>query len=270
MPKLPNIEPARLRFRPHLWQVLASLLMALAFGAGWYATLVWCAPVDMSCRRDDGRVSCDVTTQLWPSPSTLHLSDRDLTDVSLVLVAQQYDHSFRQVKLASDAPSHASPTLLVDFSQDIKAPAVDALNDYLSRRSPESISERIDAPTVNRAGLLTIQLMTFACIALVIVAIARRTTIAASNGRLTVRRSHWPLAPITIELDLGQIADVAPVSRIPDGLAQTVASLPWRNIYRANALAARLENGDEVLLTEWCKRSAALHQRLAKELRGWL
>ncbi|MEO7034666.1 MAG: hypothetical protein ABI548_12225 [Polyangiaceae bacterium] len=39
-------------------------------------------------------------------------------------------------------------------------------------------------------------------------------------------------------------------------------------IYRANALAARLQNGDEVLLTKWCKRSAALHQHsnLARRL----
>jgi hypothetical protein len=67
-------------------------------------------------------------------------------------------------------------------------------------------------------------------------------------------------------LELRQIADVAAVSRIPQRLAQIVASLPWRNIYRANALAVQLKNGEEVLITEWSKRSVSLHQRLAASI----
>ncbi len=243
-----------------------TLLLTLAFGGLWYAVLVWCAPVDMSCRRDGGRVSCDVTTQRWPSPSVLQLSDRDLADASLVLIPQRYDHSYRQVALSRNASSHASTTLLVDFSQDVSEPAVRALNDYLSTPPAEPVSGRIDAPAVNRAGLLTVQFMTFVSLALTIVALVRRTTIAIGNGRLTVRRSRWPLAPFLQELEIGKIADVTAESRIPEGLARTVAALPWRNVYRANALTARLEGGEEVRLTEWCKRSAASHQRLADEL----
>ena len=259
-----------MRFLPHLWQVPAALLMALCFGGAWYAVLTWGAPVDMSCRRDGGGVSCDVTTQLWPAPSVVHLSDRDLAGASLVLNPQQYDHSFHQVALTRNTQGHDSATLLVEFSQDIREPGVSAINDFLSTPSAGPVSERIDAPTFSRMGLLTVQVMPFFCLALMLVAIVRRTTITIGNERLTVHRSRWPLARVSQQLDLRQIADVTAVSRIPEGLAQTVAALPWRNIYRANALAARLQSGDEVLLTEWCKRSAAFHQRLAEKLRTWL
>ncbi len=259
----PNVEMAPLRFRLQLWSMMALLMMALFFGGVWYAAMVMVAPVDMSCRRQEGHVSCDMTTQLWPTPAVIHLTEQDLADASLVLVPQRYDHSFRQLTLVKDAPLQASPTVLVDFSSDIRERQVNAINDYLGDPSGDPISRRVVAPGVNRMGLLTVQFMTFFCVAFAIVTIARPTTIEVRAGRLVVRRSCWPLKPVVHDLELGQIADIAAVTRIPPSLAPFVASLPWRNIYRANALAVQLKNGEEVLITEWCRRSVSFHQSLA-------
>jgi len=53
-------------------------------------------------------------------------------------------------------------------------------------------------------------------------------------------------------------------------LGQVVASLPWRNIYRANALAARLTGGEEVPISELCKRGLSFHERMAASIREGL
>jgi hypothetical protein len=82
--------------------------------------------------------------------------------------------------------------------------------------------------------------------------------------------SRRPLPARIQRRALHEIAGVEAVPRIPDGLAPIVASLPWRNVYRANALAIRTTSGEEVRLTEWSRRSRKLHERLAVTLRGWL
>ena len=261
-----TVEMAPQRFRLQLWSMIALLMMALFFGGVCYGAMEIFAPVDMSCHRQEGHVACDVTTQLWPTPAVFHLTEQDLADAALVLVPQPYDHSFRQLALVKDAPSQASPIVLMDFSRDISERQVDAINDYLGDPSGAPVSCRVVAPGVNRMGLLTVQVMTFLCLAFAILAIARPTTIEIKAGRLVVRRSCWPSKPVVHDLELGQIADIAAVTRIPPSLAPFVASVPWRNIYRANALAVRLKNGEEVLITEWCRRSIGLHQRIAASL----
>jgi hypothetical protein len=260
---------AAIGFRPHVWLavgfwVMTPFFLLMAFG------LTLLAPaVRMHCTRQDGQTRCDVLTAGLVRPSIERLSDADLRGARLALAAEPHDGSFKQVELRRGA----SVRVLATYTRDARREAVGNLNGFLHETSPGEISAFIvgDRPTVfTRFGLFPFQLIALGMLAGGFYSLGRRTTFTITGDALEVRASRWPLEPRLQRRALKEIAGLGAVSRIPDGLAQVVASLPWRNIYRANALAIRTTSGQEVLLTEWSRRRRALHERLATTLRGWL
>lgn len=254
------------RFHPHVWGAALFWAEALFFGGLCYAALVIDPSVDVSCRREHARPSCEVVTQDWPRPSVVRLPDGDLAAASLAVLPEPHDHSYKKVELRGAG----APRLLADFTQGVGVRAVDDVNDFLADTEPGEISRRIVATErgpLQRAGLFAIPALAVLTLLGGFWSLLRRTTLTVGRGRLQVRHSRWPLAARTRDLALSDVASIIVVSRIPEGLAQAVASLPWRNIYGANALAAKLTGGDEVPISELCKRGVTFHERLAASIR---
>lgn len=225
--------------------------------------------VDIACRRQDGRIDCDVVTEGLLRPSVDRVSDEDLRGARLALAPEPHDRSFKRVELRSGP----SVRVLAEFTQKTRADAVRAVNAFLSDASSRQIAARVagSPPTPGqRFGVFPFQLIGLLCLAGGFYSAGRKTIFTVVGDDLVVRRVRWPAAAGVQRHPLRDIARVDAVSRIPDAYATVVASLPWRNIYRANALALRTTSDQEILITDWSKRRRALHERLAATLRGWL
>jgi len=261
-----SAPPNAVRFHPHVWGAALFWAEALFFGGLCYAALVIDPSVDVSCRRAHAGPTCEIVTQDWPRPSVVRLADGELAAASLAVLPEPHDHSYKKVELQGAG----APRLLADFTEGVGVRAVDDVNDFLADTAPGEISRRIvatDRGPLPRVGLFAIQALALLTLLGGFWSLLRRTTVTVGEGQLQVRHSRWPLAARRRDLALADVASIVVVSRIPGGLAQVVASLPWRNIYRANALAAKLTGGDEVPISELCKRGVSFHERLAASIR---
>ena len=185
------------------------------------------------------------------------------------MVPEPHDRSFKKVELRR----RESVRPLADFTRGAHPGVVREVNAFLSGVSNGEISVRVVGSPHSpwrRLGLFPFQLIALLCVAGGVYSLGRRTTLTIVGDDLVVTRTRWPWRAVVQRRSLREIAGVETVRRIPEGLAPVVASLPWRNIYRANALAIRTTNGQEVLITDWCRRSRALHDRLAAAVRRWL
>ena len=261
---------ASVRFRPQLWRGVLCLLLALFFGALWIASKVVDPKVTMRCVRQGGHVGCEVLTESWPDASVVRLSERELRAGRLAAAPQEYDPSFRKVELRGPGPVRP----LADFSQNVRMRALEDVNEFLEDPSaPASIASSIIVPNpspAERWGLVVIQFCGLMTAILGFSSLFQTISIASSARELVVRRSRWPLSAELRRFELVGLADVVAVSRIPEHLAPIVANLPWRNVYRAAALAVKSRGGEEVLITDWSRRSVRLHERLAVSIRTWL
>jgi hypothetical protein len=257
------------RYRPHVWLALAFWAMAPFFGLLAFGDVLTDPTVDINCRRDGARARCEVVTERLLRPSVAPLSDADLRGARVDVVPEPHDRSFKKVELQRGE----SVRLLAEFSRNAHARAVGEVNAFLDGVSNGPISVRVvGSPHTpwRRLGFFPFQLIGILCVAGGLFSVGRRTTLTVVARELEVRRSRWPWPAVVQRRSLREIAGIEVVSRIPEGLASVVASLPWRNIYRANALVVRTTNGEEVVITDWCRRSRALHDRLAATVRGWL
>ena len=264
-----SAPPNAVRFHPHVWGAALFWAEALFFGGLCYAALVIDPSVDVSCRRAHAGPTCEIVTQDWPRPSVVRLPEGELAAASLVALPEPHDHSYKKVELHGAGARR----LLADFTEGVSVRAVDDVNDFLADTAPGEISRRIVATErgpLPRAGLFAIQALVVLTLLGGFWSLLRRTTVTVGKKQLQVRHSRWPLAARRRELALSDLASIVVVSRIPEGLAQVVASLPWRNIYRANALAARLSSGEEVPISELCKRGVSFHERMAASIREGL
>jgi len=264
----PQAQPA-VGYRPHVWLAPAFGVMAPFFGLLAFGDVLTDPTVDIECRRQDARTSCKVVTEGLLRPSVAPLSDTDLRDARIAVVPEPHDRSFKKLELRR----WESARLLAAFTRSVRPHAVGEMNAFLAGVANDQISVRVvGSPHTpwRRFGFFPFQLIGLLCVAGGLYSLGRRTTLTVAGGELEVRRSRWPWPAVVRRRSLREIAGVEAVSRIPEGLASVVASLPWRNIYRANALAVRTTSGEEVLITDWCRRRRALHDRLAATVRGWL
>jgi hypothetical protein len=261
--------PAVVRYRAHLWLAVGFFFMAPLFGLMAFGGTLVDPAVDVNCRRQQAVVGCDVVTAGLFQDSVVALADADLRGARIVLVREPHDPSFKKAELRRNE----SVRLLADFTDDAHPPAVADVNHFLSNTSSSQVSARIVGPPRTpwqRFGLFPFQLIALLCLACGFYSALRRTTLAAIAGDLEVRRTRWPRPAVVERWPLQQIAGVEVVARIPKDLAPIVARLPWRNIYRLTAVAIRTTAGEEVVISDWSKRSRTLHERLAATIGGWL
>jgi len=264
----PRTQPA-VRYRPHIWLALAFWAMAPFFGLLAFGDVLTDPTVDINCRRQDARTDCEVVTEGLLRPSVAPLSDADLRGARIALVPEPHDGSFTELELRQGE----TVRVLAEFTRSVRPRAVGQANAFLAGVANGQLAVRVVGGPHGpwrRFGLFPFQLIGLLCVAGGAYSLGRRTTLTTVGGELEVRRSRWPWPAVVRRRSLREIAGVEAVTRIPEGLASVVASLPWRNIYRANALAVRTTNGEEVLITDWCRRRRALHDRLAATIRGWI
>jgi hypothetical protein len=243
---------------------MAPLFGLMAFGG----TLVDPA-VDIVCGRQGAAASCDVITEGLVRDTVVALADADLHGARIVLVREPHDASFKKAELRR----MESVRTLAAFSQSVQPHAVTEVNHFLVNGSAGQVSARIVGAARTpwrRFGLFPFQLIALLCLAGGVYSALRRTTLASVAGHLEVRRTRWPRPTVVQRWPLQDVAGVAVVARIPKDLAPIAAPLPWRNIYRLTAVAIRTTAGEEVVISDWSKRTRALHEQLAATISGWL
>ena len=260
------ISADTVRFRPLIWLAPLFLLLSAVFSAFWYFAQNVSVPVELSCQRQSGHTSCQVATPYWPRPELVQLSEQDLAGASFAVVPLAQDHSYKKVELHGDK----STQVLADFNDDVLPAQVEQVDVFLHDSSPGQISRKIVAPSIDRSTLRVVLLLSLAMFAGGLHTLGRQTSFTVTGGQLVSRARRWPLAAVVRTISVSEIAQINAVNRIPDHLAATVASLPWRNVYRASALAVRLQNGEEKLISDWSKRGHALHERVAGAVREQL
>lgn len=266
---MPSRGESAIRFRPHLWQAALSWLMSLFFGGIWVFGMELNTAVDMACSREALHIACTVTTHSWPKASVLTLPSGDVSFPALEIVAEPHDRSFLRVELDGQFTRRE----LTDFTPDVQSDAVYALNEFLDARTDGAISRRLvePHPSLNEAiGLWAMLLMGILTFTLGVYGVGQVVTFSVIGGGLEVRHWRWPFATQTKRFEAFELDRIAAVSRITPELEPFVASLPWRNIYRATALVVYTPQGAEVPITPWCKRGRAAHERVAVRLRDAL
>jgi hypothetical protein len=199
----------------------------------------------------------------------LWLPSGDVSFPALEIVAEPHDGSFLRVELDGQFTRRE----LTEFTPDVQSDAVDALNEFLDARTDGEISRWLvePHPSVNeRIGLWAMLLMGILTFTLCLYSVGQVVTFSVDGGGLEVRHWRWPLATQTKRFEKFELDRIAAVSRITPELEPIVASLPWRNIYRATALVVYTPRGTEVPVTPWCKRGRAAHERVAVRLRDAL
>jgi hypothetical protein len=261
--------PAVVRYRARLWLAVGFFVMAPLFGLMAFGGTLVDPTVDLDCRRQGAAAGCEVVTEGLLRDSVVRLSDADLRGARIVLVREPHDASFKKAELRRKE----SVRPLGDFSQSLRPQAVADVNHFLFDPSSGQVSARIvGAPRTpwQRFGLFPFQVIALLCLAGGVYSALHRTTLAAIAGDLEVRRTRWPRPPVVERWPVQQIAGVEVVARVPKDLAPIVARLPWRNVYRLTAVAIRTTAAEEVVITDWSKRSRALHERLVATIKGWL
>jgi hypothetical protein len=260
---------AAVAYRPQVWVAIGFWVMTPIFGLMAFGLTLLDPAVDMSCTRQDAEVVCDVSTEGLIRPSVAHLANEALQTARIVLGPEPHDRSYNQVELRQGA----SIRVLAGYTTSTRGEAVREMNTFLHDSWARHVAVRIvgSEPTPwQRFGVFPFQLISLICLAGGIVTFVRKTTLTVVGDALKVRRSRWPRPSVVDRRPLRELSSVEVVSRIPEAYAPIVAALPWRNIYRLTALATRTPDGQEILLTDLCKRGRALHERLATTIRGWV